>query len=100
MQLPRIELFHWLIENLPKTKLDLANNSITGLPFDEFQNLTDFKISDKFNLGKNDPFGAEELKGALVEIYNCKKENVVTTTGGSEANFLVFLTMLKAGIRK
>jgi aspartate/methionine/tyrosine aminotransferase len=97
MQLPRIELFDWLIENLPKTKLDLANSSITGLSFNEFQNLTDFKLPKKFNFGKNDPFGAEELRGALASIYNCDKENIVTTTGGSEANFLVFLAMLKNG---
>jgi aspartate/methionine/tyrosine aminotransferase len=31
----------------------------------------------------------------LGEIYNCNKDNVIPTTGGSEANFLVFLAMLE-----
>ncbi len=97
MDMPKIPLFDWLIENLPKAKYDLANSSISGVPFSELLSLTGSKIPNDFNLGKNDPNGADELRNALAKIYNCKKENIVTTTGGSEANFLVFLAMLKPG---
>lgn len=97
MQLPRIPLFDWLLEYLPKTQYDLANSSITGVPLDEFLVHTGFELPKDFNLGKNDPFGAQELRQALSDIYNCDFENVVTTTGGSEANFLVFLGLLEPG---
>jgi aspartate/methionine/tyrosine aminotransferase len=97
MQMPRIPLFDWLVEYLPKTKIDLANSSITGVPFDELIDLTGFEIPNDLNMGKNDPFGAKELRSALAEMYNCEENNIVTTTGGSEANFLVFLGLLEAG---
>lgn len=95
MNLPRIPLFDWLLENLPKTKYDLANSSITGVTFTEFKELSGFKIPENFNLGKNDPFGAEPLREALANIYHCGTNNIVTSTGGSEANFILYLSLLK-----
>jgi aspartate/methionine/tyrosine aminotransferase len=97
MLFPDIPLFDWLIENLPKTKIDLANNSITGVPLSELLDMTGFVIPADFNLGKNDPFGADDLREILAQIYNCEKQNIVPTTGGSEANFLVFLSHLEPG---
>ncbi len=97
MQLPQIPLFDWLIENIPEAKLDLASSSITGVRFDELQEMTGFELPEDFDLGKNDPFGALELRDALVSMYNCDHNQVVTTTGGSEANFLVFLALLDRG---
>jgi aspartate/methionine/tyrosine aminotransferase len=97
MELPEIPLFDWLLENLSKTKIDLANSSITGVKLDELLAATSFEIPKELNMGKNDPYGASELLDALVGIYNCPKSNIIPTTGGSEANFLLFLTMLKAG---
>jgi len=97
MKLPNIPLFDWLIEHMPNTKFDLANSSITGVEFSELLEYTDFEINNDLNLGKNDPFGAMPLRETLANIYNCDIKNVIPTTGGSEANFLVFLAMLEKG---
>ncbi len=97
MKLPRIPLFDWLIENLPNAKNDLANSSITGVPLKAALELSDFTFSDDFNLGKNDPFGATQLRETLAENYHCNQNNIITSTGGSEANFIVFLALLNRG---
>ena len=97
MELPNIPLFDWLLENLPKTKIDLANSSITGVRWDELLAVTQFQIPKDLSMGKNDPCGAAPLVEALANIYNCQSSNVITTTGGSEANFLVYLALLAAG---
>jgi aspartate/methionine/tyrosine aminotransferase len=99
MHLPKIPLFEWLIENIPRAKFDLANSSITGVRFEELNNLIDIEIPDNFNLGKNDPFGAIELRETLSKIYNCDANNIIPTTGGSEANFIIFLATLNPGDR-
>jgi aspartate/methionine/tyrosine aminotransferase len=99
MHLSKIPLFDWLIENMPRAKYDLANSSITGIKYEELMNFLDFEIPNDFNLGKNDPFGAMELREALAKIYNCNISNIISTTGGSEANFIVFLAMLNPGDR-
>ncbi len=95
MQIPDIPLFNWLIEYLPKTKIDLANSSITSVKLSDLLNITGFEIPDDLDLGKNDPFGALELREVLAKNYRCKPDNVVTTTGGSEANFITFLALLE-----
>jgi aspartate/methionine/tyrosine aminotransferase len=97
MRLPKIPLFDWLVENMPKAKFDLANSSITGVRFEELNNLIDIEIPDNFNIGKNDPFGAIELRQTLAKIYNCNINNIIPSTGGSEANLIVFLAMLERG---
>ncbi|WP_455391716.1 aminotransferase class I/II-fold pyridoxal phosphate-dependent enzyme [[Eubacterium] cellulosolvens] len=75
----------------------MANSSIIGVPYSELIKDTGFEIQDNLNLGKNDPFGAKELREALAKIYKCSPTNVIPTTGGSEANFLVFLGLLEPG---
>ncbi len=90
-----IPLFEWLIENLSKAKYDLANSSITGLKWSELVELTGFQIPDDLNLNKNDPLGATELRMVLGDIYKCDKSLVVPATGGSEANFIIFLAMVE-----
>jgi aspartate/methionine/tyrosine aminotransferase len=97
MNLQRIPLFDWLIENIPKAKYDLGNSSITGVKWSELVELTGFQIPDELNLNKNDPFGALELRETLAGIYQCDKDQVIPTTGGSEANLIVFLAMVEPG---
>ena len=97
MKTARIPLFDWLIENLPKAKFDLANSSITGVKWSELVELTGFQIPADLNLNKNDPFGAPELRMVLGDIYKCDKSFVIPATGGSEANFIVFLAMVEPG---
>ena len=97
MELPKIPLFDWLLERLYNAKYDFGNSSITGVKYTELIELTGFEIPDDLNLGYNNPFGADELVEALAEIYDCDKSQVITTTGGSEANFLVFLALIERG---
>jgi aspartate/methionine/tyrosine aminotransferase len=97
MFLPRIPLFDWLVENLPKAKVDLANSSITGVSLKAALEISNFEFSDDFNLGKNDPFGAIQLRETLAESYGCNPNNIITSTGGSEANFIFFLATINKG---
>ncbi len=94
MQVPQIDLFEWLLQKAPHATYNLAFSNIDGLTIQEYKRYTDFPLSDSFELGSNALHGAGELKKTLGEIYNCSNENVVTTTGASEANFLVFSSLL------
>lgn len=97
MDIPQFPLLYWLLDNLPKAKYDLANSSMMGVPFKEFLEFSKYNIPDDFNLGADEHYGAKELMGALTEIYGCEPANVVTSTGGSEGNFIVFLALLGHG---
>ena len=94
VQVPQIDLFEWLRQKAPLAAYNLAFSNIDGLTIQEFKRLIDFPLSDRFELGSNALYGAEELKKTLGEMYHCSGENIVTTTGASEANFLVFSSLL------
>jgi aspartate/methionine/tyrosine aminotransferase len=97
MHAPSIDLFEWLLQNAPKASYNLAFSNITGLSFEEYQKETGFSLPRNFDLGVNAQYGAEELKDVLSSMYHCTKENIVTTTGASEANYLVFSCLLNPG---
>ncbi len=97
MQAPRIDLFEWLLQNAPHATYNLAFSNIDGLTVHEYKKFTDFFFPDTFELGSNALYGALELKKTLCPIYHCSDENIVTTTGASEANFLVFASLLSKG---
>jgi aspartate/methionine/tyrosine aminotransferase len=97
MNIPNIKLFQWLEKNSSKAKHVLAYSNIPGLTYDEYQTLTDYSLSPNFNLNQNKDTGAQELKELLSSSYSCQPEQVVTSTGGSEANFLIYLALLQHG---
>lgn len=97
MQVPRVDLFDWLLQNSPKASYNFAFSEIHGLSIEEYQKLTSFTLPGNFDLGSNAHYGASELKDTLSSMYRCKSENIVTTTGASEANFLVFSSLLSRG---
>jgi aspartate/methionine/tyrosine aminotransferase len=90
-------LFEWLHESAAKTKYPLGFSNITGVSYEEFLGLTGFSIPAGFDLGIDHPRGASALSGALASRYGCACENIVTTSGGTEANFLVFSSLLMPG---
>lgn len=94
MQVPRIDLFEWLLRKAPLATYNLAYSNIDGLTVQEYKKLVDFPLSDSFEMGSNALYGADELKKTLGEMYNCNNENIVTMTGASEANFLLFASLL------
>lgn len=97
MQSPRIDLFEWLLQNAPHTTYNLAFSNIHGLTIQEYKTLTDLPFPESFELGSNAQYGADALKKTLCTMYNCAGSNIVTTTGATEANFLVFSSLLGKG---
>ena len=97
MQAPRIDLFEWLLQNAPRATHNLAFSNIHGLTIQEYKALTDLPFPESFELGSNAQYGADALKKTLSTMYHCAGSNIVTTTGATEANFLVFSTILNKG---
>ena len=95
MQIPTIDLFSWMLQQYPHAKYILSFSNSDGITFQEFTESTGYTIPSDFDLGWDTHFGSEELKKSIQQIYHCKKEEIVTTCGGTEANFLVFLSMLR-----
>ncbi len=97
MRAPRIDIFDWLHANAPQATHNLAYSNIDGLTVEEYQRLVGFSLPRDFDLGVNQHAGAEELKEVLADMYRCAEENIVTTTGATEANYLVFSSLLRPG---
>ena len=97
MHAPRIDLFEWLLQNAPHATHNLAFSNIYGVTVEEYKALTHYSFPGNFNFGSNAQYGADELKRTLCSLYNCTSDNIVTTTGASEANFLVFSSLLNQG---
>ena len=97
MHAPRIDLFEWLLQNAPHATYNLAFSNIHGVTVEESETLTHYSFPGNFDFGSNAQYGADELKRTLCSIYNCTSDNIVTTTGASEANFLVFSSLLNQG---
>ncbi len=97
MQVPRIELFEWLFQKAPHATYNLAFSNIYGLTMQEYKILSGFQLPDSFELGSNAQYGDETLKQTLGTLYDCQMNNIVTTTGTTEANFLLFSSLLSKG---
>jgi aspartate/methionine/tyrosine aminotransferase len=97
MKPPRIELFDWLLSYASMARYNLAYSNVQGLTLEEYQRYTDFSVPLDFDFGINASAGAPELKKTLCSIYDCPTDAIVTTTGASEANFLVFSSLLGPG---
>ena len=95
MKLPRIELFEWLQNNHERAEYNLAFSKMKGLSKREYDELVQYDLKPELDLGRGDPRGAFEFKQILMEIYGCGIDNIVTTSGGTQANFLVFLATLQ-----
>lgn len=95
MKIPRIELFEWLNHNHERAEFVLAFSKMKGLSKREYDELVQYDLGPELDLGRGDPHGADEFKQILMEIYGCEIHNIVTTSGGTQANFMVFLSTLK-----
>jgi aspartate/methionine/tyrosine aminotransferase len=94
MKIPRIPLFEWLQNNHERAEYVLAFNKMKGLSKREYDELVHFDLEPELDLGRGDPRGADEFKEILMEMYDCTIDNIVTTSGGTQANFLVFIATL------
>jgi aspartate/methionine/tyrosine aminotransferase len=97
MHAPRVDLFDWLHTNAPKATYNLAYSNIYGLTAEEYQRYCRYSLPNDFDLGINEAHGAKEFIQTLSKMYQCLEENIVTTTGASEANYLVFSSLLEPG---
>lgn len=94
MIIPRIELFEWLQNNQQRAEFVLATSKMKGLSRLEYEELVGHGLEPDLDLGRGTQSGADEFKEALKNMYNCRSGNIVTTAGGTAANFLVFLSIL------
>jgi len=97
MRAPGVDLFDWLHINAPKATYNLAYSNIYGLTVEEYQRYCGYTLPKDFDLGINEAHGAGELIQTLSTMYQCPAEHIVTTTGASEANYLVFSSLLSPG---
>ncbi len=97
MRATRIDLFDWLLQNASKATYNLAFSNVHGLTLEDYQRYCGFSLPMDFDLGSNLQSGAPELIQSLCSIYDCSPENIVTTTGASEANFLAFSSLFEKG---
>ena len=94
MIIPEIDIFHWLKSNYKKATYTMAFSNSFQMSFDEYQSYTDFSIPKDMILSHNNEELSKELKELLAKKYKAESENVVLTASGTEANFLVFLSLL------
>ncbi len=97
MHATRIDFFEWLLQNASKATYNLAFSNVHGLTLEDYKRYCGFSLAGDFDLGLNMQCGAPELTQSLCEVYGCAPENIVTATGASEANFLVFSSLLEKG---
>ena len=97
MKIPRVELFKWLLDNHERADYVLAFSKMKGLSKREYDELVRYDPGPDLDLGRGDHYGADEFKDVLAKMYDCELDNIVTASGGTEANFLVFLSTLNKG---
>ncbi|KYK30928.1 MAG: hypothetical protein AYK23_04275 [Candidatus Proteinoplasmatales archaeon SG8-5] len=94
MHIEKARIFDWLLKNMESARFNMALSNIEGVTLAEFRRLTGLDIPDDSDLGEGEHYGNPELKDGLCGIYKCRPENIVTASGGTEANILVYLAML------
>ena len=97
MKIPHVELFKWLLDNHERADNVLAFSKMKGLSKREYDELVRYDPGPNLDLGRGDHYGADEFKDVLAKMYDCGHDNIVTASGGTEANFLVFLSTLSKG---
>jgi len=85
-------LERWLLE---AAEVDLGGGGVTKLKLRDV--IPDFNLDQPMKYGRTD--GSEELKGLVAEWYGVNPENVLITSGTSEANLILNLTLLERGDR-
>ena len=97
MKIPRVELFDWLQNNRQRADYLLSCSNMKGLSKGEYDELVHYNLGPEVDLGLDAHYGADEFKEVLAKMYDCGHDNIVTASGASEANFLVFLATLDRG---
>ncbi|MFH2110042.1 MAG: aminotransferase class I/II-fold pyridoxal phosphate-dependent enzyme [Candidatus Bathyarchaeota archaeon] len=88
MRIKPFRLERWLLE---KAEIDLGGGGVTKLRLRDV--VPDFDLGQAMKYGMTD--GSDELKGLVAEWYTVEPENVLITSGTSEANLILNLTLLE-----
>jgi aspartate/methionine/tyrosine aminotransferase len=92
MRIKPFRLERWLLE---KAEIDLGGGGVTKLSLSDV--VPDFDLGQTMKYGRTN--GSDELKGLVAEWYSVEPENVLITSGTSEANLILNLTLLERGDR-
>lgn len=90
MRIKPFRLERWLLE---KAEIDLGGGGVTKLKLRDVA--PDFDLNQTMKYGRTD--GSDELKGLVAEWYAVEPENILITSGTSEANLILNLTLLERG---
>jgi aspartate/methionine/tyrosine aminotransferase len=87
---PSFDLLHYIVDRLPRTKLDLASS-----------NLPPVEVNPDLlaNLDPTEPHlaGSPALREEIGRLAGVSAEQVLVTAGASEANFLVGMALVRPG---
>ena len=90
MKIDPFRLERWLLE---KAEIDLGGGGVANLQLREVVP----QFSGETQLMYGQTCGSDALRGLVAEWYGVEAENVLITSGTSEANLLVNLTLLEPG---
>jgi len=90
MRIKPFRLERWLLE---KAEIDLGGGGVTKLRLGDV--VPDFDLGQTMKYGRTD--GGDDLKGLVAEWYGVEPENILITSGTSEANLILNLALLERG---
>jgi len=91
-----MERFQSRWENI--VAFNLSESGVHPLPLHELANESQLQQLSQLSLGYNQTNGSVELREAIARLYpGSSAENILVTTGSSEANFLATLYLLEPG---
>lgn len=99
MRVPPFAMERWQSTWEHRVDYNLSESGVHPLTLDELIDLTGLDPSDIL-LGYGQSDGSDELKERVAALYEgARPANVVATTGGAEANYVVLWSLVSAGDR-
>lgn len=101
MKLKPFALERWFGEHEFSVRYNIAESCIKPFTVSELEEICRcdlLRTTEITNLGYTDSRGSQELREEVAKLYPGRtKENVLITTGAIEANYLVFMALLRPG---
>lgn len=100
MKLRRFEMERWQSAYEHVVRFNLSESGVQPLPLTDLVNEEDLKKLLSSPMEYAETRGSMELRRAIAEMYpGCESDNVLVTTGTSEANFLASVGLMDKGSR-
>lgn len=98
--MPRFEMERWQSTYERGVKFNLSESGIEPITLRELLDEEEVRAILKLPLGYAETRGSEHLRSVIASLYeDCGPENILATTGTSEANFLAALGTMGRGSR-